>query len=131
MCVGHEWFWPPRFLPRRPGGRRIPGTIRLAIPSATAIDDYGQIDFNAATGGIMGGWFNGDFDYDGFGATIDDYGIIDLSSASRGRHFRRQTAIPFRPCRSLRCSPCRCCRPCRCDAAGVVCRNTFDTVPRA
>jgi hypothetical protein len=68
------------------GGRTVVGTDTLVmftfggdanLTGNVDVDDYGQIDFNASTGGVLTGWFNGDFDYNGF-QDVDDYGVIDF-----------------------------------------------------
>jgi hypothetical protein len=77
------------------GGQTVTGTDALFmytyggdanLSGFVDIDDYGQIDFNAAIGGILDGWFNGDFDYSG-AVDIDDYGIIDFVVGIQGAPF--------------------------------------------
>ncbi len=69
------------------------------LSGSVDVDDYGQIDFNASTGGVLTGWYNGDFDYNGI-QNVDDYGIIDFVVNIQGPPFptgagaNTVTAIP-------------------------------------
>jgi len=62
------------------------------LTSLVDIDDYFQIDNGFTSGGLLGGWVNGDFDHNGV-IDIDDYFLIDSAFTSQGSFGSRTASI--------------------------------------